>query len=86
MEEISFRSPCSPVTAVMVTRPVMSVPEFVMKALDPLMIHCPPSRRAVVFVEPASDPPPGSVKPNAPRISPWHIGTSQRRFCFSVPK
>jgi hypothetical protein len=48
----------TPVTAVTVTRLVMSVPELVMNALDPLITHSPPSRRAVVCVAPASEPPP----------------------------
>ena len=37
------------------------------------------------LVDSASDPPPGSVSPKAPRISPLAIGTSQRCFCSSVP-
>jgi hypothetical protein len=87
MAEISFRpSSCSPVTAVTVTRPVMSVPELVMKALVPSMTHSPPSSRAVVRRAPASEPLPGSVSPNAPRISPAQRPGSHCRFCASVPK
>ena len=42
--EISLApSACVPVTAVTVTRPVMSVPELVMNALLPLMTHSSPS-------------------------------------------
>ena len=60
----------SPVTAATVTTPVMLVPEFVMKALVPLITQSPPSRRAVVRTAPASEPPPGSVNPKAARSSP----------------
>ena len=73
IEEISFLpSSVVPVTAVTVTRPVMSVPELVMNALVPLMTHSLPSSesRAVVVVPPASDPAPGSVSPNAPISEP----------------
>ena len=41
-----------------------------MNALDPLITHSSPSRLAVVRVAPASEPPPGSVRPNAPSFSP----------------
>src|SRR5207245_6082751 len=59
IEEICLRSGVSwPVTAVMVTSPVMSVPEFVMKAFEPLITHWPSSSLAVVLVEPPSEPPP----------------------------
>ena len=68
-----------------VTTLLMGVPELVMKAFDPLTAHLPSSSLAVVRVAPASDPPPGSVSPNAPRISPLAIGTSHRFFCSSVP-
>lgn len=86
MAEISGR-PLSPrpVTAVTVTSPVMSVPELVMKALVPSMTHSPPSRRAVVLVAPASDPPPGSVRPNAPSMVPAHRRGSHCCFWASVP-
>lgn len=87
MEEISGRpSALRPVTAVTVTSPVMSVPELVMKHLEPLITQASPSRTAVVRVPPASLPAPGSVRPNAPRISPEHIRGSHVRFCSSVPK
>lgn len=77
-----------PVTAVTVTSPVMSVPELVMKHFVPLMTHSSVSgsSRAVVRVAPASLPPSGSVRPNAPRISPEHSRGSHSRFCSSVPK
>ena len=43
----------------------MSVPQLVMKALLPLMTHSSPSSSARVRGLPASEPPPGSVRPNA---------------------
>ena len=76
----------SPVTAVTVTKPVMSVPELVMNALVPLMTHSSPSSTAVVRVAPASVPPPGSVSPKAPSASPEASRGSHSRFCSSVPK
>lgn len=77
-----------PVTAVTVTRPVMSVPELVMKHLVPLITHSSVSgsSRAVVRVAPASEPPSGSVRPKAPSISPEHRRGSHSRFWASVPK
>jgi hypothetical protein len=64
----------------------MSVPALVMNALDPSMTHSSPSSRAVVRVAPASVPPPGSVRPNAPMTSPVLIRGSHSRFCSSEPK
>lgn len=89
IEEITGRpSAVRSVTAVTVTRPVMSVPELVMKHFVPLMIQSPvsPSRTAVVRVPPASEPASGSVSPNAPRTSPLHSFGSHSCFCSSVPK
>jgi hypothetical protein len=65
----------------------MSVPELVMNALLPLMIHSEPSSlsRARVWVPPASVPNPGSVSPNPASASPEASSGSQRRFCASVP-
>lgn len=75
-----------PVIAATATTPVMSVPELVMNAFEPLITHSPPSRTAVVRMPPGtSEPPPGSVRPNAPRISPVAIFGSQRSFWASVP-
>jgi hypothetical protein len=85
MVEISLRPSLTPVIAVTVTTEVMSVPELVMKALEPLITHSSPSQRAVVRVAPASDPPPGSVRPKAPRRLPVHRSGSQCCFCCSVP-
>jgi crotonobetainyl-CoA:carnitine CoA-transferase CaiB-like acyl-CoA transferase len=93
MVEISGRAPSRrPVTAATATTLVMLVPVLVMKALLPSITHSaaavPPSlslgsSRAVVRIAPtASDPPPGSVSPNAPSVSPEHRRGSQRRFCF----
>ena len=41
--------------------------------------------RAVVVVPPASEPAPGSVRPNAPIIAPERSRGSHSRFCSSVP-
>jgi hypothetical protein len=80
-------SSSGPVSAVTVTRAVMSVPELVMNALLPLITHSLPSslRTARVCVPPASEPNPGSVSPNAASASPEVSRGSQRRFCSSVP-
>jgi len=84
--EISLRpSGDLPVTAVAVTRPVIFVPELVMNALEPLMTQLPSRSTAVVSVAPASEPPPGSVSPNAPSTSPEHSFGSHSCFCSSVP-
>ena len=72
-------------TAVTVTRRVMSVPELVMNCLEPLITQCPSSRRAVVLVAPASVPPPASVRPNAPSAVPPASGGNHCCFCSSVP-
>ena len=55
----------SPVTAVIVTPAVMSVPALVMNALRPLITHSSPSPTGWVLVPAASDPASGSVRPNA---------------------
>ena len=75
----------SPVSAVIVTRPEMSVPAFVMNCLAPSMTQSSPSRRARVFVFAASEPPSASVSPNAPRISPAHSRGIHSRRWSSVP-
>jgi hypothetical protein len=86
--EISRRPATSrpPVIAVTVTNEVMSVPELVMNAFEPLITHSSPSSRAVVRVAPASEPPPGSVSPNAPSFSPAASAGSHSCFCSSEPK
>ena len=84
--EISGLPPDLPVIASAVTRDVIDVPELVMNALEPSITHSPPSRRAVVRIPPAmSDPPPGSVSPNAAIRSPWQRSGSQRLRCSSDP-
>src|SRR5688500_11206253 len=56
-----------------------------MKHLEPLMTHSSPSRTAVVWVPPASEPAFGSVKPNAPKDSPVQMGVKYFSFCSWVP-
>ncbi len=80
-----FEISSSPVRAVTVTSPEISVPAFVMNIFDPSTTHSPPSRRAVVRVAPASEPAPDSVRPNAASRCPDASCGSQRRFCSSVP-
>ena len=54
--------------------------------LSPSSTHSSPSRRAVVRMPPAtSEPPSGSVSPNAPIVSIRAIEGSQRCRCSSVP-
>ena len=76
----------SPVRAVIVTKPEMSVPELVMNCLAPSITHSPPSSRAVVRTLPASEPASGSVRPNAPSVSPAVSLGIHSAFCSSVPK
>ena len=72
--------------AVIVTSAEISVPAFVMNILAPSITHSPSSSRAVVRVAPASEPAPGSVRPNAASRLPEASCGSQRRFCSGVPK
>ena len=85
--ELSLRpSSLRPVMASTVTSDVMAVPELVMKALLPSTTHSPSSSRAVVRIPPGmSDPPPGSVRPNAASRSPVHSSGSHRSRCRAVP-
>src|SRR5579884_2760490 len=76
----------SPVSAVIVTQAVMSVPALVMKIFEPSITHSPSSSRAVVRVAPASDPAFGSVRPNAASFLPEARSGTHCRFCSSVPK
>jgi hypothetical protein len=69
-----------PVLAMIVTPPVMPVPEFVIHFFDPLTTHSPPSSFAVVRVPPASVPASSSVRPKAQRFSP--VAHLERNFCF----
>ncbi len=74
------------VIASTVTSDVIDVPELVIKAFDPSITHCPSSSRAVVRMPPAmSEPPPGSVSPNAASRSPWQSSGSQRARCSGLP-
>ena len=75
----------SPVTAVMVTRRVILVPELVMNCLVPLMTHWPSSRTAVVLVPAASEPASASVSPKAASAVPCASIGSHSCFCASVP-
>ena len=84
--EISGLPPVRPVMASAVTTDVIDVPELVMNAFEPSITHSSPSSRAVVRIPPGmSEPPPGSVRPNAARRSPWHRSGSQRSFCAADP-
>ncbi len=86
IEEISLRLPEPPVIASTVITDVIDVPEFVMNALLPLTTHSSPSSRAVVRMPPRmSEPPPGSVSPNAASRSPWQSGGSQPSRCSFDP-
>ncbi len=63
-------------------------------ATEPLVIHifCPcriqssPSRRALVRIEPGSEPASGSVRPKQPSASPAAIRGSHSCFCSSEPQ
>ena len=56
-----------------------------MNVFEPFTTYSPLSRRANVFRPATSEPAPGSVIASAPICSPLIPGTSQRRFCSSVP-
>ena len=75
----------SPVRAVIITKPVMSVPLLVMNCLAPLITHSPPSSAARVRTLPASLPASGSVRPKAPSRSPEHSSGIHSAFCSSEP-
>ena len=83
---IRFEISPSPVSAVIVTHRVMSVPAFVMNTLAPFTTQLPSRSLAVVRVAPASEPASGSVSPNAASRSPRASGGIHSRFCSSVPK
>ena len=57
-----------------------------MKRFWPEITQSPPSRTALVRKPAGFDPAPGSVSANEATTSPDAIGSSQRRFCSSVPK
>ena len=75
----------SSVRAVTVTIEVMSVPQLVMNAFEPFSTHSSPSSTARVRVAPASDPPSGSVSPNAPSARPATRSGSHWSRWSSVP-
>ena len=74
-----------PSRAVTVTHEVMSEPELVMNCLAPLTTHSPSRSSARVRVAPASEPAPGSVRPNPASVVPATRSGSQCAFCSSVP-
>jgi hypothetical protein len=81
-----FEISSSAVRAVMVTKPLMSVPELVMNCLAPLITKWPSSSRAVVRVLDASEPASGSVSPKAPSF--WPLVSCGIHSCLSssLPK
>ena len=81
-----FEISSSPVRAVSVTPQVMSVPALVMNIFEPLTTQLPSRSSAVVRVLPASEPAPGSVRPNAASFLPEARSGSHRCFCSSLPK
>src|SRR5829696_383864 len=56
-----------------------------MNVFDPSTTHPPSTRRARVCTAATSEPASGSVIASSPIASPRSAGTSQRRFCASVP-
>src|ERR671936_4597 len=80
-----FEISSSPVSAVIVTQAVMSVPAFVMKIFEPSISQRPSRSSARVRVAPASEPAPGSVSPNAARRRPEARSGSHSCFCCSLP-
>ena len=65
-----------------ITPPILP---WVMNVLAPLRTQVSPSRTATVRVPAASLPADGSVRPQAPSISPLASGGRKRAFCASVP-
>ena len=68
------------------TTATSAIEPFVIHIFVPLRIQSDPSRRAVVLIDPGSEPASGSVSPKQPTASPSCIGGSQRCFCSSVPQ
>ena len=84
--ESSGRPPSrSPVFAVTVTSEVIEEPELVMNCLAPLTTHSPSVSTALVFVAPASEPAPGSVRPKPASCSPATSDGRCSSFCACVP-
>ena len=79
-----FEISSSPVSAVIVTHALMSVPAFVMKIFEPSTTHSPSRSSARVRVAPASEPAFGSVSPNAASLSPDASRGSHSCFCCVV--
>ena len=87
MFEISLRPFEPPVTAVIVTQPVMSVPELVMNCFAPLITHSPSSSRAVVRDVAGVRAGLGLGQPEGGQPLPRGTARgSQSRFCSSVPQ
>ena len=82
---ITFEISPSPVSAVIVTHALMSVPAFVMKIFEPLTTHSPSRSSARVRVAPASEPAFGSVSPNAASFCPEASCGSHSCLCRSSP-
>ena len=80
-----FEISSSPVSAVIVTHAVMSVPALVMNIFEPLITHEPSRSSAVVWVAPASEPAPGSVRPKAASFLPLARSGNHCSRCSSVP-
>ena len=58
---------------------------LVIQAFSPFSTHSSPSTMAVVFIDPASDPELGSVRPKPPMASPPASSGSTRCFRSSEP-
>src|SRR5204862_180275 len=69
-----------------VTTKISPTPACVMKILEPFNTKWSPLSTATDWVPPASDPAPGSVRPNPPSTFPAASSGTKRRFCSSVPK
>ena len=83
---IRFEISPSPVSAVIVTQAVMSVPALVMNIFEPFTTHSPSRSSARVRVAPASEPASASVSPKAASRSPDASCGIHSRFCSSLPK
>src|SRR5581483_4311726 len=58
---------------------------FVIHIFDPFKIQSEPSRRAVVRIDPGSEPESGSVRPKQPMIEPSCMPVRKRCFWSSEP-
>ena len=75
-------APLSVTAMTMATWPFLPL---VMNCLTPLITYSSPCFTAVVRNAEASEPTCGSVRQNAPSISPRARGVSQSRFCCALP-